>query len=285
MKPNQKDKKIDQIMTRLADVDKPTADFAKWQADHPQAIKTLTSRSGTDGKISSTPPRCIWRTIMKTKLTKIAAAAVIIIAFGIGFMLMTSPKIAYAIEQTIEAMRYIESIHAYCTDWDDSQGEVWVQLDPETGEEVRYYADQGNLLIVGTPQATYYYYKDKNHVRIRNKYVPASDVRFSRFFEDMVSFVNKYHGELSYHSEFDEDLQQKVIMVHCSIPEQENMQGQEYIIRVDPQTKLPISIEALKNTPGQGVKSIDRLEYNVIIPDGIFEFEIPEGATVIEQTE
>ena len=72
-------------------------------------------------------------------------------------------------------------------------------------------------------------------------------------------------------------------MVHCSIPDQENMQGQDYIVRVDPQTKLPISIETLKNTPGQGVKSVDRLEYNVAIPDGIFEFEIPEGATVIEK--
>jgi len=70
-------------------------------------------------------------------------------------------------------------------------------------------------------------------------------------------------------------------MVHASIPKQGDMQEQEYIVRVDSQTKLPISLEALKNAPGQGVKSVDSLEYNVPIPEGIFEFEIPDGAKVV----
>ena len=224
----------------------------------------------------------LWRTIMKSKITKFAAAAAIIIAVGLTLTVFDkSLSSAYAIEQTIEAMRYVNSIHAYCTDWDDSQGETWVQIDPETGQEEYYYADQGNLLIVGTPQATYYYYKNENRVRIRNEYVPASDIRVSRFFEDLVNWIRRYHGEIRFYSQFDEDLQQKVIMVYASIPKQRDMQEQEYIIRVDSQTKLPISLEALKSAPGQGVKSVDRIEYNVTIPEGIFEFETPDGAKVV----
>ncbi len=225
--------------------------------------------------------KTIGRTIMKSKITKLAAAVVIITAVALMSVMDKSISPAYALEQTIEAMRSIDSIHAYCTDWDNSQGETWVLIDPETGREQYYYADQGNLLIVGTPLATYYYYKDENLVRIRNEYVPASEVRVSRFFEDLVGWVQQYHGELWFYFQFDEGLQQEVIIVHASIPEQRDMQEQEYIVRVDSQTKLPISLEALKNAPGQGVKSVDRLEYNVPIPEGIFEFEIPDGAKVI----
>lgn len=225
----------------------------------------------------------IWRTIMKTKLTKLAAAAVIIIAVTLSLttIIDKSATPAYAIEQTIEAMRSIDSIHAYCTDWDNSQGEIWVQINPETGQEEYYYADQNNLLIVGTPQATYYYYKDKNLVRIRDEYVPASEVRISHFFEDLVKWIQQYHGELSFYSQFDEDLQQEVIMVHGSIPTQGDIGAKEFTFRVDPETKLPIDMDATKCGAGQGVKSIDHLEYNVPIPEGIFEFEIPDGAKVI----
>ena len=41
----------------------------------------------------------------------------------------------------------------------------------------------------------------------------------------------------------------------------------------------------LKCRAGEGVKSVDRLEYNVPIPEGIFEFKIPEGAKVVEEAD
>jgi outer membrane lipoprotein-sorting protein len=226
----------------------------------------------------------VWRIIMKTRIAKVAAAAAIIVAVGLTLTVFDkSLSSAYAIEQTIEAMRSIDSVHAYCTDWDNSKGETWVQIDPETGQEEYYYADQGNLLIVGTPLVTYYYYKDKNLVRIRDEYVPASEVRISRFFEDMVRWIQQYHGELWFYFEFDEDIQQEVIMVHGSIPSQGDIEEKEFVVRVDPRTKLPISLEAIKCGAGEGVKSVDRVEYNVAIPEGIFEFTTPDGAKVVHE--
>ncbi len=222
---------------------------------------------------------------MKT-YTKLAVAAALLIAAVISITFLDkSATPAYAIEQTIEAMHSVRSIHAFCTDWDNSKGETWVQTNPETGEEEYYYADQGNLLIVGTPQATYYYYKDENLVRIRNEYMPASEVRFSRFFEDLVGWTQQHHGELRFYSQFAEDFQKEVIVVQGSIPTQGDIGEKEFIFRVDPQTKLPISMEMLKCGPGQGVKSVDSLEYNAPIPEGIFEFEIPGGAKVVYEAE
>ena len=72
-------------------------------------------------------------------------------------------------------------------------------------------------------------------------------------------------------------------MVHVSVPTQKNTGEEEFIIRVDPQTKLPIDMEAFKCSPGKGVKSVDRIEYNLVIPEGIFEFVIPDGAKVVHE--
>ena len=105
---------------------------------------------------------------MKNRITKFAVAAVVLIAIVLSITIFDNAVTpAYAIEQTIEAMRSISSIHAYCTDWDGSQGEAWVKINPETGQEEYNYSDTGNLLIVATPQSTYYYHKDKNLVRVK----------------------------------------------------------------------------------------------------------------------
>ena len=78
-----------------------------------------------------------------------------------------------------------------------------------------------------------------------------------------------------------ERLQKELIIVNGSIPTQGDMEEKEFIVRVDYQTKLPISLEMLKCGSSQGVKSIERIEYNVAIPEGIFDFEIPKNAEVV----
>jgi hypothetical protein len=220
----------------------------------------------------------VWRIIMKNRITKFAVAASVLIAIVLSITIFDNAVTpAYAIEQTIEAMRSISSIHTYCTDWDGSQGETWVKINPETGQEEYHYTDQGNLLIVATPQATHYYHKDKNIVRIKKEYIPASSVRISRFFEDLPKWVQEHGGKCEFYTQFDEDLQKEIIIVHFVIPVQEK----EVYVRIDSQTKLPINLEAISSKPGQGVKSVDKIEYNVSIPEGLFEFEIPKGAKVV----
>jgi len=267
------EKNIEELLKEIGSKDVP-ADVQK--------IAEETARDFSETLSNQPKHYVLWEYIMNSKMTKLAAAAVIVIAVMVAInFLDKSVTPAYAIEQTIEAMRAIHSVHAYCSDWDNSEGELWLQVNPETGQEEYYRSDQGNLLIVGTPQATYYYYKDKNLVRIRNGYVPTSDVRVSRFFEDLVGWIQQYHGKLSFYSQFDEGLQKEVIVVHGSIPTQGQMEEKEFVFRVDTQTKLPIDMEAIKCGPGEGIKSINRIEYNVTMPEGVFEFGIPNGAKVV----
>jgi outer membrane lipoprotein-sorting protein len=214
----------------------------------------------------------------------VAAAAVVVMVVLLSTQLWDrSVPSAYAVEQTIEAMRSIESMHVYCRNWDGSEVEGWVEIDPETGHEQRYRAEDSNCLILGTGQTTYYYFKDKKLVRVRNKYMPASEVRFSRFFEDLVTLVRQYNGEIRFSSESDQGLGRDVILVWVAVPAQEGICETEFVVRVDSQTKLPISSAMTKGrSDGSGpVKNVDRIEYNVALPEGIFEFEIPDGAEVV----
>jgi len=282
MNADKNNKNLDELIFGAIRRDKPQFDFDKWKQTHKKEIDFFTSQTTGGEALCSAEPPNIWRMIMNSKITKLATVAVVILAVVLGVSLLDrSAAPVYAIEQTIQAMRSVSSVRAYCTDWDGSKGEVWVQIDSETGQEEYYYADIGNLLIVATPKKTFYYHKDKNLVRIQNEYVPAAEVRFSRLFEDLTDLIQRLNGKLDFKSEFDQDLQKKVIRVHGYIPAQKSFGEKEFIINIDPKTKLPINTEAIKAAPGQGVKSVDRFEYNMPIPEGLFDFEIPEGAEVV----
>jgi len=282
MNADRNNKNFDELISKAIGRDRPKFDFDKWKQTHKKDFDIFESQTtGGEARRSAEPPN-IWRIIMNSKITKLATAAAVILVVVLGVTLIDkSATPAYAIEQTIQAMRLVSSVRAYCTDWDGSKGEVWVQIDPETGQEEYYYSDIGNLLIVATPRKTFYYHKDKNLVRIRNEYVPAAEVRFSKLFEDLPEMIQKLNGKLDFKSEFDRDLQKEVIRVHGYIPVQKDFGEKEFIINVDPKTKLPINTETLKAAPGQGVKSVDRFEYNLKIPRGLFDFVIPEGAEVV----
>jgi hypothetical protein len=70
---------LDEALTDAIGAEGKKPDFEKWKVEHPEAVEMLTSRA--DGRLTeSTRPLNIGRIIMKSPITKLAAAAVIIIA-------------------------------------------------------------------------------------------------------------------------------------------------------------------------------------------------------------
>ena len=97
---------------------------------------TLTAFDKSKKTQSVSPGPNIWRIIMKSKITKLATAAVIIIAvvFSVSF-LDKSVTTVYAIEQTIEAnctMRYLH-LRYYDSSHNDVAKECWLEYD-ENGQ-------------------------------------------------------------------------------------------------------------------------------------------------------
>ena len=79
----EKDEKwLDELICRTIKTEKPHFDHEKWQKQYPEEFKILFSRA----KQTSAGQPSIWRMIYKSKITKLAAAAVIIIAIGLSLV-------------------------------------------------------------------------------------------------------------------------------------------------------------------------------------------------------
>lgn len=86
----------------------------------------------TAAKISTSQK--IRRIIMRSRITQLAAAAVIIIAVLLSInVLDKSVTPAYALEQTIKALRTVSSVHMFCRGWDDKEFEMWMSIEPISG--------------------------------------------------------------------------------------------------------------------------------------------------------
>jgi len=216
--------------------------------------------------------------IMKNPIIKLAAAVIIIaVALSITF-LDKSIAPAYAIEQTTKALQKISTVHAFCIDWDGNKVEVWGDINAETGKENAVFCDsQSGFAIISTPEITYYYDKRENVVRLDKGLAPASYVRFGRIIEDIIDRIIKpNNGDVHINREYDQQREAEVIVLHGVT------QREEFEVHIDPESKLPISINTIRSDyPSKGLKSVDRIYYDQLLPDGIFKFEIPEGVEVV----
>jgi len=121
MNPEDKIKKLinESDVTSSSDTDKRILAGA---SEHLEELKQ---------KNSAVPRPNMWRIIMKSRTSKLAAAAVIIIAVAISVILLDkSVTPAYAIEQTIEANRGLWFIHLKCEPSASGHvDEIWAQFD------------------------------------------------------------------------------------------------------------------------------------------------------------
>ena len=83
MKRPENDKWLNGALEEVIGSKKPRTDFEAWKQKHPEAVEMLTSRA--DGQASVSPgPLTIRRIIMTSTITKLAAAAVLVVAATVG---------------------------------------------------------------------------------------------------------------------------------------------------------------------------------------------------------
>jgi hypothetical protein len=82
MKRPENNEWLDKVLTETIGSKKPRTDFENFKQKHPQTVEMLTSRAGVNS--ASRSPLRIRNIIMKSPITKLAAAAAIIVAVLIG---------------------------------------------------------------------------------------------------------------------------------------------------------------------------------------------------------
>jgi len=222
----------------------------------------------------------LWRTIMKSPITKLSTAVVIIvcIALSITFMEKTVTP-AYSFEQTLRAMQDLRTMYMVCKDWNGHEFEMWIELDPATGipEYCRAYWPGIKVLNISRPDTSYQYSERNNQVQINSGKLYSIDIAPAKIFEQLMLASKEDPDSVVIFHERDRQSGKNLIVVIT------RGYKQSYKVYIDPETKLPVLMKGLENNLlGAVVKDIEHIEFNVDLPEDIFDFEIPEGAKIID---
>jgi hypothetical protein len=234
---------------------------------------------------------------MKGNMRKLAAAAVIIVAVVLTVAILDRAATpAWAIEDTVKALDRFNGMYLsgvvgvpfakiargedlVLTDGENMSVEFWIQANEERTRSENYRIEAGDGTVWSVcNNMTYRYDPKSNTVRIdpgrgiEMSIWPSGDylVKLQQFMEDWQVTYGK-----------DAETDRDCAFITLSNPSQ----GQSWWLEIDLETNLPVRARGWHNTRCEGTPSMnfEKIVFSEKLPDEIFEFEIPEGAAVIQQ--
>jgi len=229
----------------------------------------------------------VWRTIMKTKITKLAtAAAMILIAvFGITLLVEKSTTPAWAIEQTIEALEKFNAVHIKGTALGEDGSQVsfnlWARANKDHTQSADFHLELGNGQIrVVQEYDTYHYDPNTNTVRIiRGQKASISPWIGPDLFQKLEAITQDWEVSYGTNAATGRDR----AFVTCSHPHAPGPKS--WWFEFDTETKLPVAFKQWHNLKREGKPNFDAqiVVFYEDLPDKQFEFEVPEDANVTEE--
>jgi len=251
-------------------------------------------------KSARTEPN-IWRTIMKSRITKLAAAAVIIVAV----VLLTnvwdkSMPAAYALDQTIEANHTVRYLHI--KDFGatkEEPKEFWLEFD-EYGEVKNVRMDfpewstggDGPKVVVWKENKAEVWFKKKNSfLTVRDKTVADSMLKLAEECDPRLAVERLYEqerqGKVKVEIDEPSDKAEPVIVTATYLPGSSSPNKRE-VLFVDRATKLVTAVKfyQLKDGTYQYTGMQEYCDYNQPIEAKMFTLddEVPADVVRIDQT-
>lgn len=232
----------------------------------------------------------LWRIIMKNRITKLAAAAVIIVVILIGInMLKGTP--AWAIEQTIQALENVRTmVVSGTTIYNGSEYQpfkCWIKLNDKNGILLMRVESPREIVVV---QGDKVYYRRPGSNRV--KIFEGHTVRNLKFWYKIMKLSPWLTGKIlqtlkpladDWQENFgkNEKTGQDCVFVKCSFKQLSS----SFWFVFDIKSKLIVEGKHWSNPNYEEPVNLhaDSFVYNEDIPDETFNFEIPDGAKVIYQ--
>ncbi len=272
-KNNNDEKWLDDLLEKVIGSQKTEPDFEKWQQRHPQAVETLISRANRQSS-TSICPHSIWRTIMKSPITKLAAAAAVIIAVLVGIHQFGGSTDGASVAWADVVNPILNSKTAVLDIRFGSQENPSVIHDEIMGSRIRRTVsnvatadiiidlEQKRIMALEPAKKTAVYIDFKGLDEVQN-YIQLLRDTIIRLQNDP-NFVVKEHGLQEI------DGGNYIALVAES--------GEQRItVWADPKTALPVRIE--QKTPNMQI-ICDNLQFDVALDESRFSMEVPDGYTV-----
>jgi len=292
MKADNNDK-FDELLYGALARKHPEFDFDKWKKEHESEIKTFTKRAR---RADISKAAGLWRIIMKSRIIRYAAAAVVMITAIASIIVMDkSVPAAFGIEQIVKACNAIRFVHVKQFNAGQEEPlEYWIQSD-EHGNvlRARYYLpehvspEDGSKLVVWTPEKAELYFKRKN------SYLIFQSKKIEQMMKNIIAGAqpqlvmaklvdNEKAGKAVIETSTPAD-KQKPATITASSAEA----GKKQIFYVDQATNLITSIESYHLEGNKEVldSTTEFFDYNVPIDAKMFTLkdEVPKGVTVVDQ--
>ncbi|MHC4560850.1 MAG: zf-HC2 domain-containing protein [Planctomycetota bacterium] len=242
----------------------------------------------------------LWRIIMKSRITKFAtAAAVILIAvLGITFLEKSAPT-AYAIEQTIQASHSVRYLHTKSfIEPNDEPMEFWIEFDARGQlKNMRFHKpawmdpEDGETIIVWKDHKMKLYTKRKNFlITMKDKEVADQVLKSIEQLDPKLAVENlkteQEQGKVEVEIVEPSNKSEPIIVTVTNI-EQDDEPFQRAILFVDQATRLVNSVEAYKLEDGEYQKVIttEYYDYNQPIASEMFTLDdVPDDAMRVDET-
>jgi outer membrane lipoprotein-sorting protein len=266
----------------------------RYPPDEKAAGRILQNVLQTWDTIPQQPPDAprppIWRQIMKTRLLRYAAAAAVVIAIGTVAFTLNHAQPAWAIEQTIQAMKDINAVYVSGrVIWGNGKSKsikIWARPNKQrsTSGDYRSEIGEGEVIIANEKEnATYQYKPTDNTVHINQGITSMIGPVFDsgtalRMIKDSVDDWMESYGT---HSKTGKNC----IFVKIKYPSESPSHCKSMLCVFDLETKLPIQIQgwATNDFSGEPNLDFDEFNYNPELPSGLFDFVVPEGAKFIDE--
>ena len=243
------------------------------------------------------------RIIMKTRITKLAAAAVVIIAVALSITLLDKAVTpAYALEQTIEANHTIQTIHLRMR---------WGSEDIENNEFMDCWAKYDDAGLVSNFRWNLYgdVHEDDDNLKftvwnegVVKIWMPLKNVviihRVNNSQEGWQRFAEEYDPKLILQQLYDDSQNNAAIELTISEPDQDGDSIYVEAINSDNNTRLELVVDSetklvtqlskysLGEQEDELIKRIEFLAYNQPIDPYVFELSgIPDDALIYDQVD
>jgi len=221
----------------------------------------------------------IWRIIMKSNVSKFAAA-VIVIAILLSFFTfekLTSP--AWAIEQAIEALRDLRAVHVAGV-FPGGTAEIWMRAN-EAGTKSRDVVVRGSHGAITWIKdgRTYHYEPSQNTVYFEN----AITVGLSQWLgPELLEMLSTADGAAVMRGKDSATGRERATLL-CSLLDKNG--PQTWIIEFDVETKLPVSFKHWQNLDRSGPPTFHayQITYYKELADSLFKVHIPGKPTYVEK--
>jgi len=239
------------------------------------------------------PQPSTWRITMKSNTTKLAAAATILLALGLSVTIldrMTAP--AWALDQTVEALRQVEAIYVAGRLYDPDSGrekvfEMWGRphsADPSHSGDFRLREGDHHLAIASPQKNLTYLYQRHTGDQTDVVYITEGLNR------DMKTF---YSGDVlaeframakNWKEEYRKDPETGRDCVFVTFTGAPVNTASYWQLQIDLETKLPVhaGVWYAPDRKGRPHYEFTEMRYNPEIPEGWFDFQIPAGAQVVD---